>query len=358
MSDKKIPKTKTKNVSIYNIAEDLNVSAGTVSRALRNRPEISAKTREKIRARATELGFKLRTFEGRITNICAVIETEKNQPSLFSTYVDDVLDGMWDYCTDNEIELSLYGADNERLNNSNLVRVLGRRGVSAAVFINTTKQSRYFKELNKQHFPYCCALNSSPDANAWTLRVDNEKLATRATGHLLQLGHRRIAFLDSLCGFGSGLERLKGYENAHQDAGIPVESSLIFSPPNISIADGFGYGVEAVRTLLSQSPRPTALIAMSDEIAIAAVHELKASGLRVPEDVSVLCFDDSPFCAYMNPAMTVVKIPNREVGYQAAGLAHKRLEGDATINPERSMLLNGELIVRESTGSAPLLQNS
>lgn len=106
--DKKRGQRKKQPVSIYTLAEEFSVTPGTVSRALRNRPEIGIATRTSIRKRAEELGFKLRNFETRLTNICVVIETRPKQRSLFSAYVDSVLDGVWRYCSSNEIELSLF----------------------------------------------------------------------------------------------------------------------------------------------------------------------------------------------------------------------------------------------------------
>jgi DNA-binding LacI/PurR family transcriptional regulator len=348
-------KGKTQSVSIYTIAETLNVSPGTVSRALNNRPDISVTTRKLIRKKASELGFKLRTFEPRVTNICVVIEVTANQNSLFSPFVDAVLDGVWKFCTENDMELSLFGEKPERLNDCDLSRVLGRRSVNGAVFLNSTRHSQYFTALNEQDFPYCCVLSGAPEAAQWTILSDGTTLAKRATSHLIDLGHRAIGLLDTLTGLEIGAERRAGYKQAMTNAGITPVPELVFTHADCgdSVADGFEFGARGVRVLLARDPAPTALMTMSDEVAFGAIHELVSMGRRVPEDISVLSFDDSRFCQYANPPLTVVSQSNERFGYEAANLVSRRIEENLKTNPYPSLSIAGDLIVRGSTGPAP-----
>lgn len=346
---------KKQDVSIYTLAEEMGVTPGTVSRALRNRPEIGVATRKAIRQRAAELGFKLRTFETRITNICAVIETLPNQPSLFSAYVDAVLDGIWRYCGENDIELSLFGEDLERLSKCDLVRVLGRRGVNGAVFLNASKQSRYFPSLNEQNFPYCCVMTGPPQASGWTIRADAAGMAERATEHLIHLRHRRIALLDSLLGYEQGEERKIGYLRALEKAGLGRDAAIIFTSKDCGStpADGFDFAVQGVRALLGRPRPPTAFLTMSDEAGLAALHELSACGMKVPGQVSVISFDDSRFCMFSNPPLTVLSLPYEKIGTEAASIVHRRLEENASVNPHLPIIVSGDLVVRGSSGPAP-----
>ncbi|MEX1048059.1 MAG: LacI family DNA-binding transcriptional regulator [Akkermansiaceae bacterium] len=346
---------KKKSISIYTIAEALGVTPGTVSRALNNRPEISVATRKLVRQKAGELGFKLRSFEPRVTNICMVIEVTPNQTSLFSPFVDSVLDGVWKYCKENDMELSLFGEKPDRLNECDLIRVLGRRSVNGAVFLNSTRQSRYFAALNDQNFPYCCVLSGAPEAAQWTVLSDGAGLSRRATKHLIDLGHRSIGFLDTLSGLEIGAERRAGFEAALKAEGLPVLPELFFSHANSGdeIADGFEFGARGVQFLLSRKVVPTAFMTMSDEVAFGAMHELVARGHRVPADFSVLSFDDSKFCQYANPPLTVVSQPNERFGYEAARLVARRIDENLRSNPFPPLAIAGELIVRGSTGPVP-----
>lgn len=158
MPPKKIAprKTTSPKATIYKLAEETGFSPSTVSRALRNQPEIGVATRELIRKHADRMGFKLRVFESRIINICALIQTQSGQTSLFSSFVEAIMDGMWQYCTENDLELSVFGAEAERLSSGDLGRVLGRRGVSGAVVINASEDSRFLGRLTQERFPYAC----------------------------------------------------------------------------------------------------------------------------------------------------------------------------------------------------------
>lgn len=346
---------KKKSISIYTIAEALNVTPGTVSRALNNRPEISMKTRKLIRQKAGELGFKLRSFEPRVTNICMVIEVMPNQTSLFSPFVDSVLDGVWKYCTENDMELSIFGEKPDRLNECDLIRVLGRRSVNGAVFLNATRQSSYFTALNEQNFPYCCVLSGAPEAFQWTVLSDGAGLSRRATKHLIDLGHRSIGFLDTLSGLEIGAERRSGFEAALAAEGLAMNPDLVFSHADSGdeIADGFEFGIRGVKTLLNRKIKPTAFMAMSDEVAFGAMHELITQGNRIPEDFSLLSFDDSKFCQFANPPLTVISQPNERFGYEAARLVSRRIEENLVVNPYPPLAIAGDLIVRGSTGPAP-----
>jgi len=346
---------KTQGVSIYTIAESMNVSPGTVSRALNNRPDVSVKTRKVIRKKASELGFKLRTFEPRVTNICVVIEVRPNQTSLFSPFVDAVLDGVWKFCTENDMELSLFGEKPQRLNDCDLSRVLGRRSVNGAVFLNATSHSQYFATLNEQNFPYCCVLSGAPEAAHWTILSDGAALGKRATSYLIDLGHRSIGLLDTLTDLEIGVERRTGYEQAMANAGITPVPELVFTHQNCgdTVADGFEFGARGVRVLLARNSATTAFMTMSDEVAFGAIHELVSMGRRVPQDVSVLSFDDSRFCQHANPPITVVSQSNERFGYEAAKIVSRRIEENLLTNPYPALSIPGDLIVRGSTGLAP-----
>lgn len=345
-------KKTRKKQSIYSLAKDLGLSPGTVSRALRNRPEIGAKTRQTVRQRAAKTGFKLRSFTPRITNICVVIETEPEQRSLFSVFVDAVLDGVWRYCVEHDVELSLYGEEASVLARSDLVRVLGRRGVNAAVFLNSSQQSTYFSTLNAQNFPYSCVMTSPPEAKPWIIRTDAVGLSRKATGFLAELGHRHIALIDSLENHDIGRERREGYLRSLKESGLPADPGLIFTHRmcDTTPADDFDFAATAIRALVERKPRPTAFLTMSDEAGFAALHELAACGLRVPRDVSVLSFDDSRLCAFSNPPLSAISIPYERIGYDAAAMAHRRLEENSR-TPNRSLPpVAGSLVIRGSTG--------
>jgi len=344
----KLRKPTPPKVSIYQIASETGFSPSTVSRALRNQPDIGSDTREIVRKHAAKLGFKLRVFEPRISNICALIQTAPGQKGLFSSFVEAIMDGMWQYCTQYDLELSVYGADAERLNTGDLCRVLGRRGVSGAVVINASENGRYLNRFNQEHFPYACVATAPPEGSGSLVTGNNSQLTRQAVDFLRQIGHRRIALLDSLSEqFHAGVERREAFLAAMEGAEpVTITSSALANPTTCD----FEFSREATALLLKRPQRPTALLAMSAEQGISAIYAAQEMGLAVPTDLSVVCFDDSLLCAYSNPALSVASVSYEKIGYAAAGLVHRRID---TWGDDESLVIKGELVIRASTAPPP-----
>ena len=344
---------RKKGSSIYTLAADLDLNPGTISRALRNRPEVKPETRALVQKRAADLGFKLKKFRPRAINICALVQTDSAQASLFSSYTDAVMDGLWRYCMQNDLELSLFSAPIAKLNAGFLVRQLAHRGASGAVVINASDSSRYFRLFHKEEFPFCAVLNGPAEAQPWLLSVDNKRLAKRAVEYLIGLGHRRIAMLCGSLEFATFRSRLEGYRQALRENGIQEDPQLArlggSRPPNCG--DDFGLGAAGAADLLSLPSPPTAIIAMSDESAVGVLHELQRQGKSVPGDISLLCFDDAQLAKYVSPSLTVVNTPNMELGFQAAAVVHQRiLRKEISVGGQALILRDADLIIRDSCG--------
>ena len=344
-----------KETSIYTLAAELDLNPGTISRALRNRPEVNPETRALVQKRADELGFKLKKFRPRAINICALVQTDSAQASLFSSYTDAVMDGLWRYCMQNNLELSLYSAPIAKLNAGFLVRQLAHRGASGAVVINASDSSRYFRLFHKEEFPFCAVLNGPAEAQPWLLSVDNTRLAKRAVDYLIGLGHRRIAMLCGSSEFATFRSRLEGYQQALREYGIEEDPQLarFAGSRSPNCGDNFEYGAVGAAELLRLSSPPTAIIAMSDESAVGVLYALQREGKSVPKDISLLCFDDAQLAKYISPSLTVVNIPNTELGFRAGSIVHQRiLRKENTFGAQMPILRDADLIIRDSCGPA------
>jgi LacI family transcriptional regulator len=164
--------------------------------------------------------------------------------------------------------------------------------------------------------------------------------------HLLGLGHRRIGFIYGVAVREAGLDRLQPYEAALRAAGIAVEPGLV-----VSCGPSVEEGYRAARELLAGSPRPTAIIAINDLLAVAAIRAAADAGLRVPADISVAGFDDVPLARYYVPRLTTVHREMDRVGGIAVGLLLERIGNPAL--PARMRHVPSVLQVRESTGPVP-----
>jgi LacI family transcriptional regulator len=170
--------------------------------------------------------------------------------------------------------------------------------------------------------------------------------AGQAMQHLLEYGHRRIGFVFGVASPELANRRLDAYRAAHITAGMSVDEALI-ATCGTTIDDGY----QAALQLLSQRPRPTALMVVNDLLALGALRAAVDCGLRVPADLSISSFDDISFALYTQPRLTTVGVDATLLGRIAAQMIFRRLQ-DPTLAPQQEAL-TGQLIVRDSTGHAP-----
>jgi DNA-binding LacI/PurR family transcriptional regulator len=176
--------------------------------------------------------------------------------------------------------------------------------------------------------------------------VDNYQGAYAATQHLVELGHRKIAHIAGAAGLEIARQREAAYLRALDDAGLSYRN--VISAQNIQW--GYGSGYNAMRELLEADERPTAVFAASDELAIGAYRAIAESGLRIPQDISVVGFDNIEASAYTTPPLTTVHQPFADLGIQALILLLEMLEKESF--EASSVLLPAQLVIRESTTEA------
>ena len=174
---------------------------------------------------------------------------------------------------------------------------------------------------------------------------DDRRGAALVAEHLLGLGHRRIAYIDAL-GRASSLRRLHGFRHALELARCPLDDSLV-----MSTGEGANDGELGAFRLLTREPRPTAIFCYDDMTALGALRAVRALNLRAPEDVSVVGFDDIPIAAYLEPPLTTVRQPMHQIGERAVRMLVELLRGE---DPPGRVTMPGELVVRASSGPAPL----
>jgi LacI family transcriptional regulator len=339
-----------KKTTIFTLSKELGFSPATISKALNNSPEISSETSEKIRRAAQEQGFIPRQMASRTINICALIQTPNAAASCFSPYTVDVMQGMMDYLQENELEFSLYSDEFTKLNSGLLLRQLGRRNVGGAVLINTSEDSEFYTDFDKNLFPYCSLLTNTGKTSRNLLTIDNADAAFRAVQYLIQLGHRNIATIVTPAHGVTGKERLAGYKKALEQAGITPNPAWIVRADFEQ--DGLEFGCSGTLSLFRSHPEITALFVMGERVAIGVKHALHQLGIPIPGRVSLIACDDAPEAAYLNPPLTVMRIPNRKLGYTAARWVHQMIMTGATDEIPREPWMRGELVVRDSTAPA------
>ena len=338
-----------KKITIYTLSKELGVSPATISKALNNSPELNAGTAASIRKHAEALGFRPRPMVSRTTNICALIQTPNPNASCFSPYTVDVMQGMMDYLQENEMEFSLFSDEVAKLNSGLLLRQLGRRNINGAVLINTNEDSLFYGEMNRNNFPYCSLLTNNEKNSRNFLTIDNTDAAFKAVEYLVQIGHRNIATIVTPAHGITGRDRLAGYKKALEKTRLPQNPEWVLHAETEQEALDFGH--RGTLELFRAHPELTALFVMSDRVAIGAMHAFYQLNLSIPKQVSLIAVDDAPEVAYMNPPLTVMRIPNRKLGYAAARRVHQLIEIPEKRERITEPWMRGELIIRDSTAA-------
>jgi DNA-binding LacI/PurR family transcriptional regulator len=323
-------------VSIKDIAKVANVSYSTVSRALADSPRVKPETREKIKCLAAEMKYSpsalarsLVTRRTRTIGLVATTMTDLFQAEVIDVIEETALDQGY------SVILTHSGVESEREQEE--LQALRERRVDGVILISVRANADYAAILSGMGVPVVFINNDY----AQSVRVDNLNGAVQAVRHLLDLGHRRIAYIAGPSQEWDNVERRSGYERALRERGLVPDPVLM--APGDSRPEG---GTQAMRELLGLAAPPTAVFCYNDATALGAMRAIHAEGFRVPRDVSVVGFDDIDLAAHFNPPLTTFAQPKRDMGLMAVRLMMRMLAGERI---DGDGVLPGSLIIREST---------
>ena len=330
-----------KKLSIKDIARKADVSHSTVSRALRNSPLVNSETAERIQRIASESSFRVsaigRSLATGRTNHIGVVVTTITDP-----YIAEVVNAIED--TANARGYSVVLA-NSRADPDREMKVVQsfdeERRVDGMLVMASRVGPAYVPLLAGLRIPVVLINSQHLGQSVYSVGIENIGGSHAATRFLIQLGHKRISYIGDRFGFQSDADRLAGYRQALENAGIPFSPELVVAGD--ATAEG---GVLAMSQLLSSSDPPTAVFCYNDMTAIGALKAAGMHHIRVPEDISVVGFDDLMISSYTHPPLTTVRQPKNQIGRMATETLLNLLGGSST---EISRKVQGDLIVREST---------
>ena len=337
-----MPRKKQK-VSIFSLAEEFGCAAGSISKALSNSTEVSEDFRRKVRARADELDFRPNRPRRRTFNICVVQDLEFEADLTVRGYQIAVMEGVFRFCKDNGAEFSLYAGTTAELEKTALTKELYLRNADAAVVVGASRNREYFADFEKNHIPYCCIFDG-PEGR--TLKVDNLTAGRMAFEHLHKLGHKRIAIARQTARREAGMTRFMGFLRAASAAKLPADGIVELLPPSESA--GYGWGREILRRWKEKKGPFTALFCLSENVAVGVLSEAVLQGVHIPTDLSVLTCDNLEICEYAAPPLSVIDIPNHQVGAAAAAYLLEVLGGNQDAELPKPLPIE-RLIAREST---------
>lgn len=329
--------------TIKDVAKKAGVAPITASRVINDSEYVSEETRRRVRAAIDELGYVpnrvARSLRSKQTHTLALVLTDITNP-----FWTTVARGVEDAASKDGFSVILCNTDESESKEHSYVLVLMQKQVDGFLLVPARSAARSVTLIQKQKVPLV-VLDRVVPAAVDIVRSDSEGGAYQLTRHLLAQGHRQIAVLTGPEAVSTARDRVAGYRRALAEAGLPADDRMVIYG---AFTQEGGYAM--ARSVLARAPRPTALFAANNFIAIGAFRALREAGLQVPEDVALVAFDDLPSAFTMEPFLTVAAQRAYEMGQAATQLLLRRLAGQESAAPQE-VLLPTDLIVRRS--SAP-----
>ncbi len=340
MSNNRIKNSK---VTIHDVAKESGVSYSTVSRVLNGFEFVKEETRVKVLATAEKLGYvanmQARSLAGGKTRIIGLLV-----PGLDNGYIGEIVRGIDEEIAKFNYDLMLYTTRRRAGSEAYYVKTVSNGLTDGIIFVVPLLDREYLLSLREHNFPYVVVDQTDPLFNSPAVDATNWQGAYDATQYLIGLGHQRIGFIKGLSAIQSAADRLAGYKAALADAHLFYDEALVVEGDFFTTS-----GYEAACKLLQCPQRPTAIFASNDLMALGAMQAIREHGLRIPEDVSLVGFDDIPQASLAHPRLTTVRQPLEQMGRIAVNLLVEQIE-----NPEnferapRRVTLATRFVERES----------
>jgi LacI family transcriptional regulator len=328
--------------TMKDIAKKAKVSMITVSRAMNNRPDISRETKSRILKIARELNYTpdllARSLVTRKTKTVAVLVPDNVDP-----FYAAVVQGIGDECRERGYGIFLWNTHDSADKELEYLRQAREKRTDGMLIYPVQADSRYIKELRRSPVPFVF-LNRHADAvNVDYVINDNVHGAYLAVNHLVQKGHKHIAYICAKPNASSGKERIAGCRKAIQEAGLPSESlELLVCEETIASC------YKLVKELVAKDQRPSAIFVWDDRLAIGAMKAIGEANLRIPQDMAIVGYDDIESSEFLHPPLTTVHQPTHQIGETAARILLDKLESEELPKPKKT-ILKPELVVRDTT---------
>lgn len=328
------------DITIFDVAEQAGVSHSTVSRVLNHKNNVSVATRERVLHAMEQLGYvgniHARSLAGGPSRVIGLLVDHVN-----TGYTDELIRGIDGALEAHDYNLMLYTTHRQTTREAAYVTKMTQGLADGLILIVPRNEKAYLETLQKRKFPYVLIDYQGYNRHVPSIITTNKKGGYDATTYLIEAGHRRIGFITGEMAYGCAVERLEGYRVALEDHHMAFDRELVregsFLQPQ---------GYQCAYQLLSLSQPPTALFVSNDVMAFGAMEAARELGFRIPDDLSIIGFDDIPQAAHVHPPLTTVRQPLEEMGRSAVNLLFKYIDNPHT-EVER-IELSTRLVLRES----------
>ncbi|MES2005805.1 MAG: LacI family DNA-binding transcriptional regulator [Bacteroidota bacterium] len=337
--------SREKEITIYDIARQLNLSAATVSRGLKDHPAINKHTKKKIADLAHKLGYRTNNFASNLrkqrTNTIGVIVHE-----LRSQFITSVLSGIEKITTEANYDLIIaHSSETYTKEAANALNLFHKRvdGVIASLAFDTTDLA-HFEPFEKKGIPVIFFDRVFEQSDGAKVIINNHKAGYEATTHLIEQGCKRIAHITANLKRNVYAERLKGYQQALAEHGLKYNDKYVIVDDLSEEAS-----ILSAKKILAMRPLPDGIFITNDFCAAVCMQTLKEAGIRIPEDIAIVGFNNDVICKIIEPKLSTINYPGIEIGEIVARNLINHLQGDSNIHLTNTIIIKSELIVRASS---------
>jgi LacI family transcriptional regulator len=338
---------ENKDVTIYDIAEKMNLATSTISRALKDHPTISEKTIKKVKKMAEEMGYVPNTLaaglRGNKTNTIGVLIPTVTQPFLSS-----LISGIEVTAQKSGYNVIIMQSHDSYKEEVSMAKSLYSSRVSGVIcsLAMETRDTAHFGQFVSNNIPLVFVDRVPKDFNTFRVVIDNYAAGYKATKHLIEQGCVRIGHITAGSQFGNLYnERKRGYLDALKDHDLPIDEELIVNLDAVTYEEG----EKASNKLLDLTNRPDGIFSSGDIMGVSAVQCAKKRGIRVPEELAVIGFNNDPISQIIDPNLSTITHPASKMGEMSAEIILNNLNSLKKDDVKEITFLNTEVLVRESS---------
>ena len=329
-----------KYITLKMVAEKAEVSVNTASRAINNRPDINLETKKRVLRIAKELGYirnapavALRT---RKTGTLGVVIADNRNP-----FYAEVLNGIEAAAREKNYHIILANTQRDYKKEEEAINLLLTKRVDGLLITPVQDKDDDIKNLIDANIPVVVVGRDFGNIEVDAVYNDEVKGGFLATEYLIKKGHKRIALIDGFLYKSPAKGRLEGYKKALNKYRISLDEVLI-SVGDINIEDGY----EKTKQMLGKNLDFTAIFAYNDMMAFGSMQAIREKGLRIPEDIGLVGYDDILFCSFMDPPLTTIRLKKQELGTESVKLLLSRINGNR--KKAKKIMLDVDIIVRKT----------
>ena len=328
--------------SIKDVALRAQVSTTTVSHVVNHTRFVSDKVRAEVEAAIRELGYVpsavARSLKSNTTKTIGMLI-----PNCSNPYFAEIVRSVEDHCFGAGYTLILCNTDDDPHRQGAYLQVLSEKRIDGMIIISTGEDKDLLRLLQGLPIPTVLLDREIEEVNCDLVETAHMQGGMMATEHLLGLGHRRIACLAGPADLNSSAQRIEGWRKALTDAGLATEMGDLLWHSDFSSQGGF----TTMQSILASRPAPSAVFVCNDLMCIGALSAAHQAGVRVPQDLSLIGFDDIELAKFTSPTLTTIAQPKHRIGVAAVDMVLERIQ-DGRVQA-RQVILQPELIVRNST---------